>query len=250
MACGGSGSTIDLFSFPGCGSRLIDGCSAFAYQSNECFSNLLQAGFTENLLNPGVKKFVGIGWLQYHCGISPSPACTGTGYGNNFLISPNQASISRHRSDLADHLHPLPKNTQGLGDYVHSSTGLASLRKSHLIHRPTKPAERMSRSQEDGPFTLDYFPIRLGEFLGIRVPGTSGEGYNDYPQTLEDLYSLYRRFTAGGGHQYILDTQFLRPLVGKAEHLISILFAGLGKIDYLLFHHCFSPSVTVLFPVL
>jgi hypothetical protein len=109
--------------------------------------NLLQAGFAENLLNPGVKESVGIGWLQYHCCISPSPACTGAGYGNNFLISPNQARISRHRSYLAGHLHPLTKNAQGLGDYIHSSTGLANLRESHLIHRPSEPTERMGSSK-------------------------------------------------------------------------------------------------------
>jgi hypothetical protein len=44
MARGGSGSTLDPFSFPGCVSRLIDGCRAFAYQSNEFFSNLLEEG--------------------------------------------------------------------------------------------------------------------------------------------------------------------------------------------------------------
>ena len=61
---------------------------------------------------------MGIGWLQYHCGISPSPAGTGTGNGNDFLIGPNHAGISRHRSNLADHLHTLAKNTQGAWELV------------------------------------------------------------------------------------------------------------------------------------
>jgi hypothetical protein len=63
MARGGSGSTLDPFSFPGCVSWLIDGCRAFAYQSNEFFSNLIdKSAFpldTDRCVGYG---FFGFGW--------------------------------------------------------------------------------------------------------------------------------------------------------------------------------------------
>ena len=119
----------------------------------------LEVGLTQNLFDLEVKKVTRINRSEHYCGIS---ALAGASDTNNILIGVYQTTVGCHQSYLTDNLHPLTKNAQGIGNYIPNDISM-----KFSAHGTAESAKGVGSGKHYASLTLNYFPILLGEFLGI-----------------------------------------------------------------------------------
>ena len=64
----------------------------------------------------------------------------------------------------------------------------------------------MGSSQYCSTFTLNYFPVFVGEFLSVRALEAGDVTYRDYLESGEDFHSLYCSIAPCGCYQDSFDS--------------------------------------------